>query len=247
VAKLQLAIWRDPAVEAGAFQRDLAEGFGRSLLADPRIAGLALHQVAADQRWPQAPASAGSRGERAPDALASLWLPEELLTSLQPALRAGAGAARGGLPLPDGTAQVWAWRVNEVRQIVAPRSGADGEPSPGVVNVSLVRPAPGRSLEEFTRHWELRHGPLARRVHVGLWGYVQNQVREALTGGGRDVFGVGELQFRSLRDFHERMFGSEEGKREVFEDLPRFMSLEATLSANMTELVLRTPPEHRPT
>jgi uncharacterized protein (TIGR02118 family) len=245
MAKLQLAIWRDPAGEPAAFQRDLAEGWAGRLLAEPRVAGLKLHRAAADLRLPEAPAAAGAPGERPPDALASLWLPEELLAPLARALRGEASAARGALPLPGGAEQVWAWRVHEVRQIAYRRSWPDGEESPGIANVSLVRPAPGKSLAEFTQHWELRHGPLAKRVHVGLSGYVQNQVREALTVGGRDVFGVGELHFRSLRDFHERMFGSEEGRREVFEDIPRFMSLADTLAANMTELVLRTPPEHR--
>jgi hypothetical protein len=246
MSKVQLAIWRAPALEPSAFQSGLARDWAQRLLSDPRVAGLALHQLAADQRLPETgdagQTARGAAGERPPDAVASLWLDGDLLALLRRALQ---GEAGGTPPLPPGAEQLWAWRVNEVRQIVYDRSWPDGERSPGFANVSLLRPAPGRSLEEFTKHWELRHGPLAKRVHVGLWGYVQNQVCEPLSEGGRDVFGVGVLHLRTQRDFRERMFDSEAGRREVFEDIPRFMSLEQTLAANMTELVLRTPPEHR--
>lgn len=250
MSKVQLAIWRAPALDPRAFQGGLAQDWAQRLLADPRVAGLALHRLAADQRLPEAGDGAGAgrtargaAGERAPDAVASLWVEADLL----PLLRRALDGEVGGMlpPLPAGAEQLWAWRVNEVRQIVYDRSWPDGEQSPGFANVSLLRPAAGRSHEACSKHWELRHGPLAKRVHVGLWGYVQNHVLEALGPAGRDVFGVGVLHFRNQRDFRERMFDSEAGRREVFEDIPRFMSLEQTLAANMTELVLRTPPEHR--
>jgi uncharacterized protein (TIGR02118 family) len=247
--KALLAIWRGPELAPGAFQDALAQDWAPRWLADPRARGLALHRLAADQRMPgigerarAVAAGTGAGGERAPDAVASLWLEEDGLARLRAALAAD---GEGAVLRPPGAGQLWAWHVNEVRQIAHPRDWPDGETSPGFANVSLLRPAPGVGHEACRKHWELRHGPLAKRVHVGLWGYVQNHVVAPLTEGGRDVFGVGVLHFRSFEDFRDRMFESEAGRREVYEDIPRFMSLERTLAANMTELVLRTPPGPR--
>jgi hypothetical protein len=60
MSKVELAIWRAPALEPAAFQRGLARDWAQQLLSDPRVAGLALHQLAADQRLPETGDAAGA-------------------------------------------------------------------------------------------------------------------------------------------------------------------------------------------
>ena len=58
--------------------------------------------------------------------------------------------------------------------------------------------------------------------------------------GGGDVFGVAELHFRSEDDFRERMFDSPGGRKEIFEDIPKFMSLEASTSILARERIVES-------
>jgi uncharacterized protein (TIGR02118 family) len=177
-------------------------------------------------------------GGGAPDAAVSLWLDAAALA----ALRESIGSA--GCPWhPPGAGRVDAWRVREVRGKTYDRSWPDGSASPGVTQYTLVRPAPGRGREECSLHWRERHLPLALRIHVGLWSYVQDHVVETLTESGSDVMGHAALHFRTLADLRERLFDSDAGADEIYADIPRFMSLEESQTALMTELVLRTPGE----
>jgi len=117
----------------------------------------------------------------------------------------------------------------------------DGEAIPGVTQYSLMRAADGRSADACRQHWREVHRPLALRIHVGLWSYVQDHVQETLTSTGGDVIGHAQLHFRSHADMREKLFDSEAGKREIFADIGNFMSLERTRVALMTERWLRTP------
>ena len=62
----------------------------------------------------------------------------------------------------------------------------------------------------------------------------------AAVPGGGDVFGVAELHFRSEDDFRERMFDSPGGRKEIFEDIPKFMSLEASTSIFARERIVES-------
>ena len=110
---------------------------------------------------------------------------------------------------------------------------------------SSVRPAPGRSREECSRHWQEKHVPLALRIHVGMWNYVQDHVVDTLSETGGDLLGHAVLHFRSLQDLRDKFFDSEAGAQEIYADVARFMSLENSQTALMSELILRTPREHR--
>jgi len=114
-----------------------------------------------------------------------------------------------------------------------------------VTQYSLMRPANGRSFEDCSRHWREVHRPLALRIHVGLWSYVQDHVVETLTPTGGDVIGHAQLHFRSHADLRDKLFDSDAGRDEIFADIPKFMSLERTQSALMTERWLRTPDAFR--
>jgi uncharacterized protein (TIGR02118 family) len=236
MAKLKLAVWRDPGRDAAGFQRDLVAAWAASALERPQVTGLILHQ--ADPRSDPNPAAVASE-DSPPDAVISLWLDGTELGAFRAAALAGESVWR-----PAGARRVDAWLVREVRAKTYDRSWPDGVASPGVTQYSLVRPAPGRSREACSLYWREQHVPLALRIHVGLWNYVQDHVVETLTEAGSDVLGHAALHFRSAEDLRENLFDSEAGARKIYADIPRFMSLEDSQTALMTELILRTPAPH---
>jgi uncharacterized protein (TIGR02118 family) len=231
MAKLKLAVWCEPGRDAAGFQRALVDDWAAGALARPEVEGLILHQVDALRG---ARADAGSSGGSMCDAAISLWVDDAALGVFREEIGAPASAWR-----PAGAARVDAWRVREVRAKTYDRDWPDGSASPGITQYSLVRPAPGRSRAQCSRHWQEKHLPLALRIHVGLWNYVQDHALETLTETGGDVLGHAALHFRSEDDLREKLFDSEAGAREIYADIPRFMSLPETQTALMTELILR--------
>jgi uncharacterized protein (TIGR02118 family) len=235
MAKFKLAVWRGRGLDVAGFRREVVDAWAAAALGRSEVTGLVLHRQVGG---PAGEAVAASEATP-PDAVLSLWIDgaenaafqEELATSSSGWLPAGAG-------------RLDAWRVNEVRAKVYDRSWPDGVPSPGVTQYTLVRPAPDRSPADCSRHWRERHVPLALRIHIGLWNYTQDHVVETLTPAGGDLLGHAALHFRSQADLRDKLFDSEAGAKEIYADIPRFMSLEDSQTALMTEVVLRTPAEH---
>jgi uncharacterized protein (TIGR02118 family) len=97
------------------------------------------------------------------------------------------------------------------------------ERSPVVKMVSAMKRRPGMTHEEFAEHWLRRHVPLALEHHVGLVKYVTNVVDQRVSPDGEDFDGIAELHFASEEDLRTRLFGSEEGKRIIEADIPRFI------------------------
>jgi len=116
-----------------------------------------------------------------------------------------------------------AYRVDERVQIDWSRDWADGQPSPGIKQLSFVHRVPALTRDEFATHWSDRHTPLARVHHPGIWRYVQNIVIEALTPDAPGIDGVAELHFRTLDDLHHRYYDSEAGQRVIRDDVRRFI------------------------
>ena len=236
MAKLKLAVWREPGRDSADFQRALVEHWAAGVLERPEVDGLILHQVDARRG---SRAATGSADDSMSDAAVSLWVDDAGLGAFREEVGTAARAWH-----PAGASRVDAWRVREVRAKTYDRSWPDGSLSPGITQYSLVRPARSRSLEQCSRHWQEKHVPLALRIHVGLWNYVQDHVIETLTETGGDVLGHAALHFRSEDDLREKLFDSEAGAREIYADIPHFMSLEDSQTALMTELILRTPGDH---
>jgi uncharacterized protein (TIGR02118 family) len=229
--KIKLAFWAAPGCDIAAFAAAVANEWSATVLAGSGGVGLQLH----------AGEDLASREPRVdvdgmPDVVASVWLAPGRIDDEREALAATADPWR-----PGDCARLDAWRVREVRAKHYARDWHDGEPSPGVTQYSLMRPADGRSPADCSRHWREVHRPLALRIHVGLWSYVQDHVVETLSSTGGDVLGHAQLHFRSHADLRDKLFDSGAGRDEIFADIPKFMSLERTQSALMTERWLRTP------
>ncbi|HZR80155.1 MAG TPA: EthD domain-containing protein [Candidatus Binatia bacterium] len=97
------------------------------------------------------------------------------------------------------------------------------ERSPVVKMIAAVKRRAGLSHDEFARHWLERHVPLALEHHVGLVKYVTNVVDSRISPDGEDFDGIAELHFATEEDLRTRMFGSDEGRRAIEADIPRFL------------------------
>lgn len=101
--------------------------------------------------------------------------------------------------------------------------GRPGRRSPGVKLFAAMRRADGLDHQAFVDHWLGRHAPLALARHPTLVRYVTNVVDARLSPEAPEVDGFAELHFASEEDRRERMFDSEEGRREVEADMARFL------------------------
>ena len=133
-----------------------------------------------------------------------------------------------------------AWLVDERVQWDYERDWPDGEPTPGVKQVSFVHRLPSLTREEFAHHWTHVHAPLARVHHPALWRYVQNVVIRPLTDDAPEFDGVAELSFRTSEDRRERMYDSPEGAEIVGRDVRSFIDLEPAWRVFAREWVLQS-------
>lgn len=141
---------------------------------------------------------------------------------------------------------VAAYRVDERVHFDGMRRGADGAPTPGIVQCSFVRRLPTLTRADFAAHWNDVHAPLVPVHHPGVARYVQNVVVEPLTAGAPEVDGIAQLYFRTAHDLHERFYDSESGRRLVGEDVARFIDRPQGWRLTAQETWLRPPPGARP-
>lgn len=69
-----------------------------------------------------------------------------------------------------------------------------------IKSISMIRRKPGISREEFMRHYEEVHAPLALRVLTGLRKYVRNYVTGERLGGEADFDVVSEFWYDNEDD-----------------------------------------------
>jgi len=152
----------------------------------------------------------------------------------------GAAAADvlGHFEPPTGARLVGAYRAEEIVRRDYERTWGDGEPSPGLSLVCLVRRKPDLSWQAYSDHWRDNHGPLALRRQPGFWRYVQNHVHERLTPDTPDFDGIGELHFRTAQDSLDGMFDSPEGQEEIIADTFRFMDNQRSTTIPTVEWLL---------
>jgi hypothetical protein len=108
----------------------------------------------------------------------------------------------------------WLYRVSERIQLGIHDGRGNGERSPGVKALYLVRRPEGLSNEAATRGWR-QHSDTARTHHVRMSRYIQNGVIESLTPGAPVVHGIAELSFPTVEDLEQRIYGSQEGRQAI--------------------------------
>lgn len=133
-----------------------------------------------------------------------------------------------------------AYFVDELVQWEYERDWPDGTPSPGMKRMSFVRRVSTIDHDEFARHWNDQHAPLARVHHPGIWRYVQNVVTEPLTDGSPELDGIAELHFRTYDDLQHRMYDSDAGKEIIRADVRRFLDAPAGWRMLAVERIVRS-------
>jgi hypothetical protein len=143
-----------------------------------------------------------------------------------------------GLPEAELPASDFALAID--RRVVKARSrGRDGARSPGFTVLCPSVRAAKLTHDQFNAHWRDNHGPIHVASSPGTCHYEQLPVSRVVRGTVPAWDGVGLLSFASADDFAQRMFDGERGKRAIYEDIPRFLTLEAGETLAASEYVFR--------
>lgn len=237
--KLLFQIQRHPALSHAQFaEHYLKRHAPLALECQPGIARLAVHPT---EETDALLAKSWGRDARpsACDGITAMWLrrPEDagdlrrLAASPEAAARLQQEAA-GLISVAHG------WLVDEVVQWDYERDWRDGETTPGVKVIYFGLRKQGLSRDDFVRRYRDGHGPLARIHHPGIWRYVQNFVVRAVTPGAPELDSIAELNFRSVRDFEERMYRDADSVQVIADDVASF--LRPTLSLVTHETWIRS-------
>ncbi len=99
-------------------------------------------------------------------------------------------------------------------------------PTPGLVAAfGMVRKQTLTHAQADT-HWRDVHGPLALRIHIGMWDYTQCSVVHRFAGP--DFDGVALCGFGSQADLRERFFDGPEGRQAIIDDIATFVDTEGS-------------------
>jgi len=100
------------------------------------------------------------------------------------------------------------YAVDESIPVQYEKTWDDGEPSPGLVLLTLLKRKPGMSDEAFFGEWHGNHTPMAIEIHP-LWSYIRNVVTAPLDTDAPGFDGIVEEHYREMRDIMNpaRMFG----------------------------------------
>ena len=146
---------------------------------------------------------------------------------------------------PSGMA-VSGYRVEDSTPRGYERDWPDGDESPGVVVLTLLKRNAALDQETFLQEWHGRHTPKALRIHP-LWNYIRNVTREPVIDGSPAFEGVVEEHFRSRADALNpvRFFGGPlkflPNMLEIFLHVRHFMDLKVSENYFLREIWLRTP------
>ncbi len=91
------------------------------------------------------------------------------------------------------------YQVTESMPVKYDRDWPDGEPSPGIVMLTLMPRNLKLTQEQFMTEWFGHHTPLAMRIHP-LWNYTRNVVESVIINGSPVFEGIVAEHFRRRRD-----------------------------------------------
>lgn len=121
------------------------------------------------------------------------------------------------------------------------RTWADGEKSPGVTMIALIRKPERLTQEQFVAHWHGSHTPKSLEIHP-LTRYIRNAVARPLTQGAPEYHGIVPEGFASLEHFFEPklMYGSKEKQKLMEEDMAKFLDVDQVHWTMVNEYILRS-------
>ena len=148
--------------------------------------------------------------------------------------------------MTDPACNLAGYQVTESTPRAYERAWRDGEPSPGIVMLTLMRKNRRLSNEQFMHEWFEHHTPvIALRVHP-LWNYIRNVVESVVMEGSQPLDGIVEEHCRERRDVTNPLcyFGGAWG---MFPNMIRvglhankFLEISATENYLLTEYHIRS-------
>ena len=130
----------------------------------------------------------------------------------------------------------------------APRDWPDGQRSPGVLTVALLRQPPEQTLDEWMRRWHTRISPITEAIQPRAR-YVRNAVFRAVTDDAPPVRGIVEEAWPSLEHVTDPMlFYCADGDPErmnahmtqMIDEITAFVDLNTLRSVTMSEWILKS-------
>lgn len=130
----------------------------------------------------------------------------------------------------------------------APRHWADGERSPGVLTVALLRQHPDLTFEEWMTRWHTRISPITEAIQPRCR-YVRNAVFRPITDGAPPVRGIVEEAWPSTEHVTDPMlFYCADGDAErmtahvtqMIDEITAFIDLDSLRSVTMSEWILKS-------
>lgn len=214
---------RAESADRDAYLRDVLQA-ARDLASEPGTEGLTLDLVDV----PAEDAGLRPGGSPAFDAVLELWAADDRMAA-DAVARLVTGLGGEAHPYPA------AQSLEKPRD----RDWPDGEVSPGIKSLYLMRRHPDLSHDEAVRHWGEVHVPKALKHHVGMWRYARNVFGAPLTPGAQDWDGMAELHFRTSHDLIHRFYDNDEGRAVIAADVAAFSGGGRALHTH--EWILKTP------
>lgn len=123
------------------------------------------------------------------------------------------------------------------------RTWPDGEPSPGIQQVTFLQQRDEITYEDFRDYWFCSHTPFALDIHP-LWRYERNEVVEAITENAPEYNGIVELHLYEVEDLTDlnRFFGGNfiiNALRIDF-DVSHFINMNTIEVTAMNEYILKS-------
>lgn len=100
------------------------------------------------------------------------------------------------------------YEIDESVPVAYEKDWQDGQTSPGVVLLTLLKQNPRLTYDEFMHEWHGRHTPKAMRIHP-FWNYIRNVIKGKTIASSPTFEGIVEEHFRTRSDCVNpvRMFG----------------------------------------
>ena len=123
----------------------------------------------------------------------------------------------------------------------ADRTWSDGERSPGVTMIALIRRPARLTHEQFIEHWHGSHTPKSLEIHP-LKSYIRNVVARPLTPGAPDYQGIVPEGLESVEHFFDPklLYGSKANQQLMVEDMAAFLDVDQVHWTITSEYILRT-------
>lgn len=238
--KLQYLCWAHPGSTPEDHQRIAREDLAPALLAlGPRGLSLQVDDPDAQVPVPMPPPD----GEIQPFVLASIWLDRyDDRAPFEAVLRAASDHIAGYLVTESMYTDYGGNRFG------APRDWPDGQRSPGVVMVTLLRRPTRLSAEEWVTHWHTVQSPVSESMQPRMR-YVRNAIARAVTPDAPPIDGIVEEAWPSPEHMTDPLlFYCADGDTELMQrnlrtmldSVTAFLDLDDLRSFTTSEYLLRT-------